>query len=216
LSDTGKQKQIQKKLNQGYSEGELTKKGLQQAGRLSEFLKPVIFDAIYTSDLKRTYKTAEKINIHHGDELCVTNKLRERNYGEFELKPRTEYLAFIKKHQKNNPSVSLEDIPLETGESLKQFKERILSFFKQIFKKHKKGQILFVTHGGIKKILLMHAINIPLDEYYKTYDSFKNCGVSIINYDDEKEPRVILQNHTDHLVGLDPIESDPGGVDEKN
>ena len=52
-----------KKINQGQSESALTEVGIEQAKETGEKLKHIKFDAIFSSDLSRTQRTAEIIKL---------------------------------------------------------------------------------------------------------------------------------------------------------
>jgi alpha-ribazole phosphatase len=54
-----------KKITQGQSESYLTEKGVEQAKETAEKLKDVKFDAIFSSDLNRTYKEFSSGNRSH-------------------------------------------------------------------------------------------------------------------------------------------------------
>src|ERR1035437_5892718 len=74
------------KINQGQSESFLTEKGIGQAKETAEILKDISFDAIFSSDLDRTYRTAEIIKLDRELIIQTSKLLRERSYGSFEGK----------------------------------------------------------------------------------------------------------------------------------
>ena len=71
------------KLYYGFLDADLTEKGIEQVKSAREILKNMDYDEIYSSDLKRAYKTAEIIN-HKGLEIKVSKEIRELNFGIFE------------------------------------------------------------------------------------------------------------------------------------
>src|SRR3989344_1609773 len=70
---------------QGHWEGKLNAVGLHQAIKISLRLKGESIDAIYSSDLKRAFKTAQEIaKFHPQIPLTITPELRERYCGKLE------------------------------------------------------------------------------------------------------------------------------------
>ena len=70
----------------GISQGQkldspLSKKGLEQAKKVTERLSEEKIDFIYSSDLKRAKQTAEIINKEHKLKISFDKRLRERNHG---------------------------------------------------------------------------------------------------------------------------------------
>ncbi|MCP0885971.1 histidine phosphatase family protein [Ligilactobacillus sp. WILCCON 0076] len=82
----------QTKLNrykrlQGVTNSPLTKRGIRMARRLGKELKNVKFEAVYTSDLKRTRETAQYIlneNERYFPSVYQEPGLREISFGRFE------------------------------------------------------------------------------------------------------------------------------------
>ncbi|MCL2168750.1 MAG: histidine phosphatase family protein [Defluviitaleaceae bacterium] len=74
---------LQRRL-QGHSDIPLDEVGLAQAQALSARFKDVSIDAIYSSDMSRTFETARAINAHHGVEITTSPALREMNLGIYE------------------------------------------------------------------------------------------------------------------------------------
>lgn len=72
------------KKMQGSADIELNEKGLTQANTTADMLKSLTFDIIFCSPLKRAKQTAEIINSKRGHNIVLDDRLKERNYGEFE------------------------------------------------------------------------------------------------------------------------------------
>ena len=73
-------------LSSGWNDVELSPLGIQQAKDLGERRKDEKFDAIFCSDLQRSYKTAE---IAFGNKFPIIRdkRLRECNYGDLTQSP---------------------------------------------------------------------------------------------------------------------------------
>src|SRR5690242_17324745 len=68
----------------GFTDIDLNDKGIAEAKRAGRLLKAVRFDKVYTSTLKRAYRTAELALAEMGQNLPMTrdDDLRERDYGD--------------------------------------------------------------------------------------------------------------------------------------
>lgn len=73
-----------KGILQGQKDYPLTPKGEEQALIISNELKGINFDAIFSSDLLRAKRTAEIIAVERKLAVNTTKMLRERNYGRLE------------------------------------------------------------------------------------------------------------------------------------
>ena len=75
------------RLAQGHSDIPLDEIGEDQVRRLANAFQGRRFSHVFTSDLKRSYKTAEPLAEVTRAELVATAELRERSFGEWEGKP---------------------------------------------------------------------------------------------------------------------------------
>ena len=76
---------------QGHTDIELNDLGEKQALSIKEKLKDVKFDKVFSSPLKRAFKTAQII---YDGEIVSDNRLKERYNGELEGKTKSEIKAF--------------------------------------------------------------------------------------------------------------------------
>ncbi len=74
---------VMKKM-QGSIDIPLNKKGIKQAYITKKNLDHISIDVIFCSPLKRAKQTAEIINKGRNLEIIYDERLKERNYGEFE------------------------------------------------------------------------------------------------------------------------------------
>ena len=88
ITYSGETKGNVEKIIQGHSGGELTEKGLIQAGLIAKRLADVKFSEIYVSDLNRTVQTSESILKYHSEGKVIYEKrIREKCGGVLEGKP---------------------------------------------------------------------------------------------------------------------------------
>ncbi len=181
---------------QGHYDSQLNRAGVKQAKLIAERLRVVNFDYIYSSDLSRAKNTTKEVAKYQNCPIVYTRKLRERNLGMFENKPRSLYYKFIEERGvKNNIHARL---PLG-GESYYSLQRRAVNFVAQIYKKHKGQTVLLSTHGGFKKALLIHFNNIALEKF-REYNSFGNTSLSIIKFHKDNRYKVELENDIKHLL----------------
>ena len=135
---------VMKKM-QGSADIELNEKGLSQASDTADMLKDLVFDIIFCSPLKRAKQTAEIINDDRGLHIIFDERLRERNYGEFEgtSKSSFDYNEFCS-YQKN--------MKYEKAENVQDFFKRIYDFLDDITSKEY-NNILIVCHAGVEKAI---------------------------------------------------------------
>lgn len=136
------------KLMGGWSNNELTNRGLKQAKALAETLKENLkdIDVFITSDLLRARQTAQIISDNLGVEFVVDERFRETNNGHLAKLTKAEFL-------KNNRELFFANLDMDenypNGESPREFYGRIKSAFLSINKQYKNKKILLLTHGGV-------------------------------------------------------------------
>ena len=173
------------RLVSGHTDHPLTEEGLVQAERVGTRLASEHYDHIYVSDLTRTRQTAEPIIANHPDTpVTYDPRLREKHFGIHE----------------NTPGEGIDSSALwgesEGGESLMQFQERIRAFIEDITQNHHE-HVLLVTHGGFITNALLTLAGEDSDAYAKYPAS--NAGVTIIEFDVERNHTIHLHNDTSHL-----------------
>ena len=98
-----------KHITQGQSESSLTELGIQQAKNVASEFKDIHFDAIFSSDLSRTQRTAEIIKLDRDIIIQTSELLRERNFGKFEGKHSDEYREALKEKLEMKENLSGEE-----------------------------------------------------------------------------------------------------------
>ena len=144
------------KKMQGSADIELNEKGLSQATDTAEMLKNSTFDVIFCSPLKRAKQTAEIINNDRKLNIVLDDRLRERNYGEFEgtNKSSFNYNEFWA-YEKN--------MNYEKAENVQDFFKRIYSFLDEITSKEY-NNVLIVCHAGVEKAIECYFNGLMSDE----------------------------------------------------
>lgn len=147
---------------QGHLDNELSRRGMQQAEALSERLRGMNFDALYSSDLARAAQTAKAISNTLGVEVVTDQRLRERNMGV--LQGLTLDEAHVQHTDALNRLRSLDpEYIIPKGESLRQFSDRTVACIEELAQRHLGGLVLIATHGGVLECLMNHVLETPLD-----------------------------------------------------
>lgn len=147
---------------QGHLDSQLSQAGLQQADALAGRLARTAFDVLYSSDLGRAYRTAERIALATGQRVISDAGLRERALGVFEGLTLTE----IRERHPVDFSAFLSRDPehvIPQGESLLAKHQRVLACMEGIASRHAGQRVVVVTHGGVLDSMFRHALGLSLD-----------------------------------------------------
>ncbi len=162
------------KRMQGHSNSDLSEVGRGQIQELGELMKNVSFDHIYSSDSLRTRQTAEAITQYSGHTLQFDQRIREKNLGVFEGLTSTEA-------KERHPEIyrlfktAGANYVIDEGESTQQLLERALEFIEEIRLRHPQERVVMVTHGGVVRVLMKHALGLSIDA--PTRFIIKNTGI---------------------------------------
>lgn len=136
---------------QGQTDIPLNAAGRAQAAAAAAGLAGRRFDAIYSSDLARTWQTAQPIAAALGLHLNAAPGLRERHYGRMQgltvEEARQRYPALHAVYVGRDPHHDLDG-----GESLTGFAGRIAAGLAGLAAAHAGQTLLLVAHGGVLDI----------------------------------------------------------------
>jgi probable phosphoglycerate mutase len=143
---------VEKRI-QGHVDIALNAQGLAQAAAAARWLANQPVAALYSSDLQRTWQTAEPIGQAVGVTPIAASELRERRYGIFEGltydAARRQYPASYELFARRD----LDAIIPGGGESLRQLNERVTECLRRLAAQHAGQIIVLVTHGGVLDIV---------------------------------------------------------------
>ena len=114
----------------GWYDADINEKGIAQAEELRAAFETIHIDAIYSSDLKRAYHTAEIIA--NGREVQPVPEIRELYYGDWV------------------------DRRMPNGEAFMEFYDRVTRGLEQIIKENKSKHVLIVSHNGALSAMHCH------------------------------------------------------------
>jgi probable phosphoglycerate mutase len=155
---------------------------------LKRLFKPT---KIYSSDLRRAYRTACVIADNLNLEVNIDTRIREMSFGDYEGKGYKDIDKTLFKNWLTNPF----KYKLKNQESKESLFSRLNSFWNEIISSEDK-EIVVVAHGGTVQGLICIALNIPLENIW----AFKhtNASFSVIQYQNGKSEIKVL-NYTNHL-----------------
>jgi len=149
----------------GWTDIDLSEKGVREAEMAGDLLSEIRFDAIHTSGLIRAQRTATIImsrNSASGEiPLIKDERLNERHYGDLQGLNKAET---AEKHGPEQVHIWRRsfDIPPPGGESLKMNAERTIPYFEEeIIPDLEQGKnVLVSAHGNSLRSIVMHIESI--------------------------------------------------------
>ena len=179
----GETEENQKGILQGHLDGSLTKSGKEQAKKVAKRLKEEKIDAIFSSDLGRASDTAREIAKYHPDvPIEFVEELREKNQGSLTGK-------FIKDIDWSKP---------RDTEKKELMAKRAKIILDRAYKEYRDKTVLFVSHGGLIRVLTALIMNKPLESTMELGEPL-NTGISVFGIEEDNNHKIILLNCGKHL-----------------
>ncbi|MCM1307677.1 MAG: histidine phosphatase family protein [Butyrivibrio sp.] len=165
---------VQKRL-QGRSDTELNDNGIRLAKVTAEALKGLRFDAIYSSPLKRAYKTAEIVRGERNIPITADERLLEISFGECEGLPVdglpacfADFFGAPERYAPTGGGERFEDVIARAGD----FIENVV-----VPQSFKLESMLTVAHGAMNNALAYHLLHREIKDYWAGVFP-GNCSVS--------------------------------------
>ena len=181
---------------QGHSDIILDDDGLRQAALVAGRLKGEKIDAVYSSDLKRAFATAEAIANYHSLPVFVMPGLREMKFGEWE----GFTFKFIYERwpeEMDKLFVNAREARVPGGETFDEVKIRAAAAVDELVAKHPEQTVVAVCHGGTIRTIICNVLGIDLNRVWDIKQD--NTAVNIIEFYPERAI-ISLLNDTHHLV----------------
>lgn len=168
---------------QGCIDIELNSEGLRQAEFVAERLLNEEIHAMYCSNLKRAYGTAQIIANRLGLSVTKSEALNEISFGDWEG---LTFEEIRKRHDYDYNTWRLSPhTAIFPGEgSLDNVHKRVMKYVDEIISKNEGKNILIVSHGGVIKLIILGLLGIGLEVYNKFYVA--NTSLSIVHIDKDK------------------------------
>jgi broad specificity phosphatase PhoE len=145
-------------LSSGQYDVDLSELGVNQSKELGARYKNDKFDAVFCSDLLRSYKTAE---IAFGNKFPIIQdkRLRECDYGDLTQKP-----SGIVDNEKSKRI----NVPFPNGESYEDCAKRMKDFLDDLLKNYNGKKVMIIGHRATQYGLEHLIKGIPLTEIIST------------------------------------------------
>ena len=161
------------KKMQGSADIPLNERGIEQAEQTKSNLERKNFDMIFCSPLIRAKQTADVINSDKNLNIIFDDRLRERNYGEFEGTSKSSF-------NYNDFWAYNKNLNYEKAENVQVFFKRIYDFLDEIKDKYQDKNILIICHAGVLKAIECYANGMMKDE---DIGPFLPDNASVLEYD---------------------------------
>lgn len=182
---------------QGHFNGKITDNGKMQLSCLSERMKELPFDYLYSSPLSRAVSTAKACNFYYHLPIHIINGVIEINGGEWEGKKFASFPVEYPEHAINWVKEPWNFIA-PGGESMREVYERMRDTILMLAHRHKGQRICVVSHGCAIRNFLCYAKGWPL-ENISQINWCDNTAVSVIEFDSAYNPSLLLENDSSHL-----------------
>lgn len=163
----------------GWAPVELTDLGRQQAAQAGEWLKKIVFDRLYCSDLLRAQQTADIM--FPGQKRILDRRMREHGVGILQYQKVSDCRK--KYGQVYLDARARDDFSAYQGESAEMTAERVADFMKsmeQVAKEEQLEKVAVVCHEGSIFYALSYALGMKLP---KRKLPLTNCSVSKFRYE---------------------------------
>lgn len=142
----------------GYTDIDLTEKGIEQAQDLAQIVQQYNIDVIISSPLKRAVTTSKIIAEKCSLSIDVDERLIEQNYGIYEGVDRKneDFLNNKKNFTYKYPN----------GESMMQVAYRVYGLIDEIKKKYAGKDVLLICHGGVSRIINTYFKDMTNEEFF--------------------------------------------------
>lgn len=181
----------------GHGDLDLTDLGRQQAALTAAYLQGIHADAIYASDLKRAYHTAQATAARRGMTVTADRRLREIDAGEWDFRPFTELAAaYPAEYDLWQHNIGL--AACVGGESVLELQSRIVAAVTDLARRHE-GQTLFLfLHATPIRVLRAFCENRAPEEI-QSIPWATNASVSHFRW--EEGHLSLVEYSTDHFMG---------------
>jgi len=183
----------------GHMDMRLNATGVAQADATAEALKGVVFDAIFSSPLKRALVTARRIAKPHEIEVREAEGFTDMYFGSWqgltEAQVAEKYPPMLRKW-----NVSPAHFRPPGGESTKKAWKRVNSQLREILFTHGTGTVVVVSHRVPLKMMTAYLLKQKRADIH----SIKHdpCAISVFRVHDKGEYEAVRLNDTSHLKQL--------------
>lgn len=180
----------------GWYDSVITDRGYRQIAALAKRFASTRFDAVYSSDRRRTMTTALSVYKTHGLPLVTTPRVREIGIGVWEDHPWAE-LERTDGEQLERFNTDAAHWHVAGGEYLPDVRERMIGALREIAEAHPNGTAAVFSHGMAIRLTVGTLQGLSLHEIDGTGHA-ENTAVSCLEYENGAF-RVAYRDDASHL-----------------
>lgn len=155
--------QIAEGICYGQSDVDVSANFLNELALVKQKLAGEQFDAVYASPLQRCSKLAQALGVT--EHIVHDERLKELHFGDWEMQawndiPRDIFDVWAQDYATLAPP---------NGETFAQLQQRGLDFLNEAQQQHANQHVLVVTHGGMIRALIAHALNMQLKGLFRLH-----------------------------------------------
>ena len=180
----------------GWYDSVITDRGYRQIAALAKRFTSTHFDAVYSSDRRRTMTTALSVYKTHGLPLVTTPRVREIGIGVWEDHPWAE-LERTDGEQLERFNTDAAHWHVAGGEYLPDVRERMIGALREIAEAHPNGTAAVFSHGMAIRLTVGTLQGLSLHEIDGTGHA-ENTAVSRLEYENGAF-RVAYRDDASHL-----------------
>lgn len=185
------------RIFQGHTDADISENGKIQLELLSVRCRNMPIDILYSSPLKRAYKTAEAVNTYHHLPIHIDKGLMEINGGIWEGE-KWEELPALYPDQALLWNTNPYEFAPPQGETMRQVYDRMWDTVTNIVAANRNKRIVITSHGCAIRNFLCRAMGKPIEQL-NDVDWCDNTAVSVIDFDDAMKANIVLLNDASHL-----------------
>lgn len=178
----------------GLFDVDISPKGAIQLECLAEKFKEIKLDKVYSSHLKRAYKTAEAMNRHSGCEIIVDDSFIEINLGILDGRPVKDMTAEQTYFWNNEPHKFF----VEGGETMGEVSKRTMEGLLRVVRENPDSTIAIASHGCAVRTLIRQLKGLPEEDIINV-EWCDNTGVNKVVFYDDGSYELITENDGSHL-----------------
>ena len=181
----------------GRADYEVTQLGQEYINKLTEKLKNIKFDKIYSSTSGRAKKTIAPLAEQNSLDVIQDDNLCEMYFGIYDG---------MKWEEVNKINPEIDRLHIETNEIMnipeqettEQVAERMYKYIEKISKENFGKTILICSHGVAIEAFLRKITKVPFIEKREEY-SQRNTSINILEYNQNGEFEVLTINDKSHI-----------------
>ena len=158
---------------------ELNQTGINQAELLAVYLSKRKLDAIYSSPLKRTLRTAEIVAGYHQLDIEITPGLSDFDFGKWQglsLQEVKDKYQELYAEWASHPY----KVKIPAGESLNDVGKRAMGVVEEVIDKYG-GTVVLIAHRVVNKVLICALLGLDNSHFWNIRQD--NCGITTFAYE---------------------------------